>query len=100
MKRQTESLDEFKTRINAAAESEESEHGTTGNDDNWSLGAAQRHKVSFTSGYMAGQQGLLVVVIWLFILHKVGGEPEALCNDLILKLNTVWLYRFMHPKQT
>ncbi|MES5369299.1 hypothetical protein ABVM38_26380, partial [Klebsiella pneumoniae] len=43
---------------------------------------------------------LLVVVIWLFILHKVGGEPEALCNDLILKLNTVWLYRFMHPKQT
>ncbi|AIA44946.1 hypothetical protein BAY46_25975 [Klebsiella pneumoniae] len=46
------------------------------------------------------QQSLLVVVIWLFILHKVGGEPEALCNDLILKLNTVWLYRFMHPKQT
>jgi hypothetical protein len=101
MKRQTESLDEFKTRINAAAESEESEHGTTGNDDNWSLGATQRHKGSLHQDIWRGQQqSLLVVVIWLFILHKVGGEPEALCNDLILKLNTVWLYRFMHPKQT
>ena len=46
MKRQTESLDEFKTRINAAAEAEENGHGTSGNDDNWLLGATQRHKGS------------------------------------------------------
>ncbi|EPX9374725.1 S8 family peptidase [Yersinia ruckeri] len=46
MKRQTESLEEFKTRINAAAESEENDHGTNGNDDNWLLGATQRHKGS------------------------------------------------------
>ncbi|WP_368545870.1 S8 family peptidase [Klebsiella pneumoniae] len=46
MKRQTESLDEFRTRINAAAEAEENGHGTSGNDDNWLLGATQRHKGS------------------------------------------------------
>lgn len=46
MKRQTESLDEFRTRINAAAETKENGHGTSGNDDNWLLGATQRHKGS------------------------------------------------------
>ncbi|WP_391528800.1 S8 family peptidase [Photorhabdus akhurstii] len=46
VKRQTESLDEFTTRINAAADSDDNDNGAAGNDDNWLLGAAQRHKGS------------------------------------------------------
>ncbi|WP_339921722.1 S8 family peptidase [Photorhabdus caribbeanensis] len=46
VKRQTESLDEFTIRINAAADSDDNDNGATGNDDNWLLGATQRHKGS------------------------------------------------------
>ncbi|NHB87009.1 S8 family peptidase [Photorhabdus tasmaniensis] len=46
VKRQMESLDEFTTRINAAADSDDNDYGATGNDDNWLLGATQRHKGS------------------------------------------------------
>jgi hypothetical protein len=46
MKRPTELLDEFRTRINAAAETEESVSAASGSDSNWKLGSRQRHKGS------------------------------------------------------
>ncbi|HDD9398986.1 TPA: S8 family peptidase [Escherichia coli] len=46
MKRQTESLDEFVARINAAFESEDNEHGSSGNDNYWLLGVTHRHRGS------------------------------------------------------
>ncbi|HBK4800746.1 TPA: S8 family peptidase [Klebsiella michiganensis] len=72
MKRQTESLDEFKTRINAAAESEESEHGTTGNDDNWSLGATQRHKGSLHQDIWRGAAAELASCGYLAVYPAQG----------------------------
>ncbi len=72
MKRQTESLDEFKTRINAEAESEESEHGTTGNDDNWSLGATQRHKGSLHQDIWRGAAAELASCGYLAVYPAQG----------------------------
>ncbi|WP_215845181.1 S8 family peptidase [Candidatus Pantoea bituminis] len=46
MKRPTERLDEFRTRINAAAETEEGTSAVSGSDSNWLLGSRQRHKGS------------------------------------------------------
>jgi len=46
MKRPTERLDEFRTRINAAAETEEGVYAVSGNDSNWLLGRRQCHKGS------------------------------------------------------
>lgn len=46
MKRPTERLDEFRTRINAAAETEENVSAVSGSDSNWLLGFRQRHKGS------------------------------------------------------
>jgi hypothetical protein len=45
MKRPTERLDEFRTRINAAAETG-GVSAVSGNDSNWLLGFRQRHKGS------------------------------------------------------
>jgi hypothetical protein len=46
MKRPTERLEEFRVRINAAAETEESVLAVSGSDGNWRLGFRQRHKGS------------------------------------------------------
>ncbi|SQA97990.1 Uncharacterised protein [Cedecea neteri] len=46
MKRPTESFDDFRGRINAAAQSEGEETTISGNDNNWLLGIRQRHKGS------------------------------------------------------
>lgn len=46
MKRPTERLDEFRVRINAAAEIEEGVSAVSGSDGNWQLGFRQRHKGS------------------------------------------------------
>lgn len=46
MKRPTERLDEFRTRINAAAETGEGVSAVSGSDSNWLLGFRQRHKGS------------------------------------------------------
>lgn len=46
MKRPTERLDEFRMRINAAAEAEEGVSAVSGSDGNWRLGFRQRHKGS------------------------------------------------------
>lgn len=46
MKRPTEQLDEFRVRINAAAEAEDGVSAVSGSDGNWQLGFRQRHKGS------------------------------------------------------
>ncbi|MEZ2379012.1 hypothetical protein [Enterobacter sp. RCC_40] len=46
MKRPTERLEAFRTRINAAAETSEAVLAASGNDKNWLLGHRQRHKGS------------------------------------------------------
>lgn len=46
MKRPTERLDEFRARINAAAETVERVSAVSGTDNNWLLGFRQRHKGS------------------------------------------------------
>lgn len=72
MKRQAESLDEFRTRINA----EENGHSTSGNDDNWLLGATQRHKGSLHQDVWRGPAADLAVAIWPFTLFRVVENPE------------------------
>lgn len=46
MKRPTERLDEFRMRINAAAEAEDGISAVSGSDGNWQLGSRHRHKGS------------------------------------------------------
>lgn len=46
MKRPTERLDEFRARINAAAETDEGVSAVSGSDSNWQLGFRHRHKGS------------------------------------------------------
>lgn len=46
MKRPTEQLDDFRVRINAAAQVEGEKRTNPGNDKNWQLGKIQRHKGS------------------------------------------------------
>lgn len=72
MKRQTESLEEFTTRINAAAESEESDHSATGNDDCWALGATQRHKGSLHQDIWQGTAAELASCGYLAVYPAQG----------------------------
>ena len=72
MKRQTELLEEFKTRINAAAESDESDSGSNGNDDNWLLGAKQRHKGSLHQDIWRGSAADLASCGYLAVYPTQG----------------------------
>ncbi|EOZ6414612.1 S8 family peptidase [Cronobacter turicensis] len=71
MKRQTESLEEFKMRINAATESEE-DHNPIGNDDNWILGATQRHKGSLHQDIWRGSAAELANCGYLAVYPAQG----------------------------
>lgn len=71
MKRQTESLEEFKMRINAATESEE-DHSPIGNDDNWILGATQRHKGSLHQDIWRGSAAELANCGYLAVYPAQG----------------------------
>ncbi|MFJ5491639.1 S8 family peptidase [Pectobacterium carotovorum] len=72
MKRQTETLEEFKARINAAAESEESDFGGIGNDANWLLGGTQRHKGSLHQDIWRGSAAELANCGYLAVYPAQG----------------------------
>lgn len=72
MKRPTEQLDEFRMRINAAAETEEGISAVSGSDGNWQLGSRFRHKGSLHQDIWRGTAAELANCGYLAILPGQG----------------------------
>ncbi|WP_244319773.1 MULTISPECIES: S8 family peptidase [Pantoea] len=72
MKRPTEQLDEFRMRINAAAETEDGISAVSGSDSNWQLGSRYRHKGSLHQDIWRGTAAELANCGYLAVLPGQG----------------------------
>lgn len=72
MKRPTERLDEFRVRINAAAEADDGVSAISGSDGNWQLGFRQRHKGSLHQDIWRGTAAELASCGYLAVFPGQG----------------------------